>query len=110
MLLLDCVAGQLIELAGRGVIPTLAVVSAAGPYVAYHDITHIDITVVRLDSDGSDGTIVQPVTHVTLSMMHDQFELCEGGHSYLLFDYRSKTLHLVDLLTRNRKRVFTPRT
>jgi hypothetical protein len=36
-------------------------------------------------------------------------KLRKGGNSYLLFDYHSKVLELVDLLTSQRKRVFTPR-
>ncbi len=52
---------------------------------------------------------MQEAARVQLARPGNQFELCERGRSYLLYDVNDSTLQLVDLATGKLKRALTPR-
>ncbi len=62
---------------------------------------------VQLDSDGI-STVANAITKVELDHPHDEFDLVERGNSYLLYEFKTKTLRLMDLESRQCKRLFTP--
>jgi hypothetical protein len=106
VLLLDCVAARLVEMAPADSRGWLTV---AGPCVSYKTSQRADVTVVHI-SGGPDGaTIVRETARVRLASARDQFALCERGQSYLLFDSHIGTLQLFDVATGQLKRTFTRR-
>ncbi len=108
-LLLDCVAARLVELMPPDAARTIVHFSVAGPCVSLCGYNTTAITVVHV-TGGSDGTtMMREVARVTMSHVRDQFELCERGRSYVMFEKRNATLKLVELATGQCKRVFTAR-
>ncbi len=109
VLLLDCVAVRLAEMAplddDRGDVKF----SVAGPCVSFHEVGSADVTVMHVDGGPDGATVVWEVARITLADRYDQFALCEGGRSYLLHDKESETLQLVDLATHQSKGTLTPR-
>ncbi len=104
LLLLDCVAVQLIELE-RDHSDTLFCI--AGPYVSFEK--GLDVTVKHI-SGGSDGvTVVREVMRVRMASAYNQFSLCERGRSYLLRNAADGAMQLYDVATGRLKRVYTPR-
>ncbi len=108
VLLLDCVAARLVEVAPTDVDRRRTVFSVAGPCVSYRMPLGGNATVVHICGGPNDATIMREITRVRLAHK-DQFELCERGRSYLLRDFRKDTLQLFDIATDQIKRTFTPR-
>ncbi len=107
VLLLDCVAARLAEVAPAYPERWYAMFNVAGSCVSYRTQQSMNVTVVHV-SGGPDGvTIVREVACVQLASDDDHFALCERGRSYLLCG--NDTLQLFDVATGQLKRTFTPR-
>ncbi len=109
VLLLDCVAARLVEMAPADTSDGYSRFTVAGPCVSYRMSQGTDVTVFHI-SGGPDGaTIVRETARVRLASTADRFALCERGHSYLLHDGHIGTLQLFDIATGQLKRTFTRR-
>ncbi len=106
VLLLDCVAARLFELALADPKRQEVSFTVAGPFVSYRSQWGTHVTVVHIIGGLDSAAIVR---EFALASFYDQFALCEGGHSYLLRDKYNHTLQLFDIATGQLKRTFTRR-
>ncbi len=109
MLLLDCVAAQLVEMAPADPERWFVMFTVSGLCVSYRTPLSKDVTIVHI-SGGPDGaTVVREVTRVELMTSGGAFKLCERGHSYLLHDDHNHTLQLFVVATGQLERTFSTR-
>ncbi len=109
-LLLDCATAQLVEFTPPGPIHCDLHYSAAGAHFSHrcHENPLMAI-VVRVTANASGGVDLPVVARVNLAHHEVLLQLCERGQAYLLFDPQCHTLQLVDLVSAQPKRSFTPR-
>lgn len=106
--LLDCVAACIVPVKSAVSATSVVPHSVAGSCVAFRDKRGAGMSVFRASAGPNNATVVREVAHVSLqNIFFDQFALCEKGLSFL--ESRDKQLRLVDLETRQLKRVFAPR-
>ncbi len=107
--LLDCVEARLTEMAPPEPNLINIEMSVAGPCVAHRVNDSTTVTVVHISSGLAGTTVVRQAALVHGLTYRKRFSLIERGRSYVLYDYDTKVLQLVDLATQQCKRVFTPR-
>ncbi len=110
-LLLDCVAGTLVEVMPGSSHRFSFTFSIAGMFLSHRTSADDDATytIVRVEGGRDNSTVVHDVACVRHPHSNVLFALCELGKSFLLLDRRERTLQLVDLATRKPKRVFSMR-
>ncbi len=110
VLLLDCVAARLVELARPAAYRSSVVFSVAGPCLAYQLYATRDMVVLSVSGEADGTTVVREVARVALSSHYGpQVRLCDGGRAYVLCSYNNMTLRLMDMATGQPMRTFTPR-
>jgi hypothetical protein len=110
LLLLDCVAARLVEMASAGASRDGGTFSVAGPRVSFRAGRSTDITVTHVSGGPDSTTVMREVARLTLPNDDvSRFVLCERGHSYLLCNYISRTLQLMHIATGKLKHIFASR-
>lgn len=106
-LLLDCVTAQMEEFVLNSYGRAYVRFSIAGACFTHQTRGRdAEFTVVRVVGNIDGSTTVWQVARVQLAHSEVRFALCEHGRSYLQLDDRVKELQLIDLESRQAKRVF----
>ncbi len=105
--LLDCVSAQWMEFASSNPALGHFHLCASGACFSYAT-GDLHLTVVQIECGVNIAARLRVVARLQLAHHHVSLALCEGGQSYLLFDHVKGTLQLVNLITGQIKRAFSP--